>query len=80
MLTPDQERCHSESFNKHFKLFKQDVNTEQRQVMRYVFTTWICKAKRRRLWDGYIRDPKKVDIYIQKSADCYALGSARVYW
>lgn len=36
MHTADQERYHSESFNKHFKLFKQDVNTEERQWMKCV--------------------------------------------
>jgi hypothetical protein len=38
MHTPDQGRCHSESFNKHFKLFKQDVNTEDGQGMKCVYS------------------------------------------
>jgi hypothetical protein len=78
MHTPDQGRCHSESFNKHFKLFKEDVNTEERRGMKCVFTTVISKTKRR-TWDGYIRNPKNIVIYVQKSVDCYGLGRARVY-
>jgi hypothetical protein len=27
--------------------------------------------------DGYIMDPKKMGIYVQKSVDCFALGSDR---